>query len=144
MSVYIPVELRHQLRQRFRDCCAYCRTAENLSVVIFEMEHIVPRSRGGKTEFGNLCILCPTCNRYKSDLSAAPDPLTGELARLFHPQEQRWTEHFSWNADFTEINGLTSTGRATVAALRMNRPQLVRARRMWVTMQEHPPKHLQE
>ncbi|MEL6778294.1 MAG: HNH endonuclease, partial [Cyanobacteria bacterium J06597_16] len=29
--------------------------------------------------------------------------------------------------------------RATCAALRMNRPQLVRVRRMWVILGEHPP-----
>jgi hypothetical protein len=40
----------------FGDCCAYCRTAEHLTVVTFEYEHIVPRSAGGQTELENLCI----------------------------------------------------------------------------------------
>jgi hypothetical protein len=140
MSIYISVELRRRVRERFESCCAYCRTAEYLIVVTFEFEHIVPRSAGGETEFENLCISCPTCNRYKSDLSLATDPLTQESVALFHPQQQLWTEHFSWNADATQIIGLTPTGRATIAALRMNRPQLIRARRMWVAMHEHPPK----
>jgi len=140
MSVYISVELRRRLRQRFANCCAYCRTAESLIAVTLEFEHIVPHSAGGETEFENLCISCPTCNRYKSDLSSAPDPVTQEAVGLFHPQQQRWTEHFGWSADSTEIVGLTPTGRATIAALKMNRPQLIRARRMWVTMKEHPPR----
>jgi hypothetical protein len=139
MSVYISVELRRRLRERFGDCCAYCRTAAHLSVVTFEYEHILPRSAGGQTEFENLCLSCPMCNRCKSDLSSVPDPLTQEVVGLFHPQQQRWTEHFSWNADATEIIGLTPVGRATVAALKMNRPQITRARRMWVAMNEHPP-----
>jgi hypothetical protein len=139
MSAYIPVELRRRVRQRFGDCCAYCRTAERLTVVTFEFEHIVPRSADGETEFENLCLSCPSCNRYKLDLSLAPDPLTKEHVPLFHPQQQRWLDHFCWNADATEIVGLTATGRATVAALKMNRPQLIRARRLWIAMNEHPP-----
>ena len=39
----------------------------------------------------------------------------------------------------TEVVGLTAIGRATIAALRMNRSQLVRVRRMWGMMGEHPP-----
>jgi hypothetical protein len=80
------------------------------------------------------------CNRYKSDSSTATDPLTNTNVRLFHPQAQRWIEHFAWSADGTEIVGLSPTGRATIAALRMNRPALIRVRRMWVSLAEHPPK----
>jgi hypothetical protein len=58
---------------------------------------------------------------------------------LFHPQQNRWHEHFSWNEDGTQIVGLTPTGRATIAALKMNRQQMIRVRRMWVAMNEHPP-----
>jgi hypothetical protein len=49
-----------------------------------------------------------------------------------------WTDHFTWSEAATEIAGLTAVGRATIAALRMNRPQLIRVRRMWVAMNEHP------
>ncbi|MEP0883713.1 hypothetical protein NDI49_19350 [Trichocoleus sp. ST-U3] len=48
MSAYIPVELQRQVRTHFRDCCAYCRTAESLTVAIFEFEHIIPRSVGAE------------------------------------------------------------------------------------------------
>jgi hypothetical protein len=41
--------------------------------------------------------------------------------------------------DATEIVGLTSVGRSTISALKMNRPQLTRVRKMWVKMAEHPP-----
>ena len=40
MSVYISVELQKQIRHCFGDCCAYCRTAEYLTVTTFEFEHI--------------------------------------------------------------------------------------------------------
>lgn len=139
MSTYIPVELRRQIRDHFGDCCAYCKTAESLTVAIFEVEHIVPQSAAGPTAFDNLCLACPTCNRYKASRQQVEDPLTEQRVPLFHPQQQAWQDHFSWTDDATEIVGRTPTGRATIAALQMNRPQLIRVRRMWVTMGEHPP-----
>lgn len=140
MSAYIPIELQRQIRAWFANCCAYCRTAEALTVAIFEFEHIIPRWAGGETVFENLCLSCPTCNRYKAHRQTALDPTTGQSVSLFHPHLQVWTEHFAWSEDATELIGLTSVGRATVAALKMNRPQLTRVRRMWVKLAEHPPK----
>lgn len=42
MSAYIPVELQNKIRSHFGDLCAYCRTAEALTVTTFEFEHIIP------------------------------------------------------------------------------------------------------
>jgi hypothetical protein len=42
---------------------------------------------------------------------------------LFHPRTQRWEAHFARNDDFTFKVGLTSTGRATIAARQRNRPR---------------------
>ena len=139
MSAYVPVDLQRRIRAHFSGSCAYCRTVEKLTVAVFELEHIIPRSAGGKTVFENLCLACPTCNRFKANRTAAWDLSTQESVPLFHPQLERWSDHFAWNEDATAIVGLTPTGRATIAALRMNRPQLVRVRRMWVAMGEHPP-----
>ncbi|NMG20737.1 HNH endonuclease [Brasilonema bromeliae] len=139
MSVYIPVELQRRIRNHFADCCAYCRTAESLTVSTFEFEHIIPRSAEGETIFENLCLSCPSCNRYKASRQTAIDTITQQEVPLFHPQQQLWTEHFTWSEDGTEIIGLTPVGRATILALKMNRPQLTRVRKMWVKMEEHPP-----
>ena len=54
MSAYIPVQLQRQIRAQFRDCCAYCQTAEVLTAVTFEFEHIVPLAAGGQTKFESL------------------------------------------------------------------------------------------
>lgn len=139
MSIYIPVDLQRQIRARFANCCGYCRTAEFLTITIFEFEHIIPLSAGGETIFENLCLSCPSCNRYKGSRQTAIDPITDEEVRLFNPHLQAWTDHFTWSEDATEIIGLTSIGRATISALKMNRTQLIRARKMWVKMGEHPP-----
>jgi hypothetical protein len=139
VSVYISVELQKQIRHRFVDCCAYCHTAESLTVTTFEFEHIIPRSAGGETLFENLCLACPSCNRYKATRQTAIDTDTQEEVKLFHPQQQSWIGHFIWSEDATEIIGLTPVGRGTIATLKMNRPQLTRVRKMWVKMGEHPP-----
>ncbi|MGH1393152.1 MAG: HNH endonuclease [Trichormus sp.] len=139
MSVYISVELQRKIRAKFADCCAYCRTAEYLTVSTFEFEHILPISAGGKTSFENLCLSCPSCNRYKASRQTALDRETQQEVFLFHPQQQLWSEHFAWSEDVTEITPLTSVGRATIDALKMNRSQLIRVRKMWVKLGEHPP-----
>ena len=139
MSVYISVELHKKIRNHFANCCAYCRTAEALTVSTFEFEHIIPLSAGGGTVFENLCLACSSCNRYKATRQTAIDPNTQEEVKLFHPQQQLWIDHFAWSEDATEIVGLTSVGRSTISALKMNRPQLTRVRKMWVKMAEHPP-----
>lgn len=92
-----------------------------------------------ETALENLCLSCPTCNPFESDRVLAIDPETGEETALFHPHQHRWIDHFALNDDATEMVGLSPTGRATIAALKMNRPQKNRVRRMWVAMKEHPP-----
>ncbi|MGL5941950.1 MAG: HNH endonuclease [Waterburya sp.] len=139
MSIYIRIELQRQIRDRFGDCCAYCRTAEFLTAMTFEFEHIQPLSASGETVFENLCFACPSCNRHKSDRQTAIDSESGERVALFHPQQQVWTEHFAWSENGMEMKGLTAIGRATIELLQMNRPALVRAREMWVKLGEHPP-----
>jgi hypothetical protein len=139
VSVYIRAELKRQIRDYFGECCAYCRTAEFLTAMTFEFEHIQPLSAGGKSIFENLCFACPPCNRHKSDRRTVIDLDTGQQVTLFHPQSQIWTKHFAWDDPNTTIVGLTTVGRATITALEMNRPALVRARAIWVKLGEHPP-----
>ncbi len=84
MSVYIPIELQRKIRNYFSDCCAYCRTAEALTVTNFEFEHIIPLSAGGETVFENLCLACPSCNRYKGTRQTAIPILRMKLNYLIH------------------------------------------------------------
>ncbi len=107
MSRYISSALKQQIRSQFGDRCAYCQTAEALTVSTFEIEHITPLVAGGETEVGNLCLACPACNRHKATRPTAIDPDTQQPVDLFHPQQQTWAEHFAWSEDGTEILGLT-------------------------------------
>jgi hypothetical protein len=140
MSVYVPVNLQRSIRQQFNNTCAYCQTAEYLTVTTFEIEHIVPLSAGGQTLLENLCLACPSCNRYKAARQTAINPNTGQQEKLFNPQTQQWKYHFKWSEDGTEIMGITPEGQTTISALKMNRPQMIRVRKMWVKLGEHPPK----
>jgi 5-methylcytosine-specific restriction endonuclease McrA len=103
VSAYVPAALRRQIRAQFAQRCAYCQTAESLTVAIFEIEHIMPRSAGGETVFENLCLACPTCNRYKAHRQTIVASRLGQTVALFHPQRQHWVDHFAWNEDSTEI-----------------------------------------
>ena len=102
-------------------------------------DHIQPISKGGKTSLENLCLACRSCNEFKGSLTEAIDPLTGEALGLFNPLQQQWSNHFVWSQDGTKVEALTAIGRATIAALRMNNPVIVTARRRWVESGWHPP-----
>jgi hypothetical protein len=65
--------------------------------------------------------------------------VSGERVSLYNPRQHQWREHFTWNADFTQMVGLTPTGRATIARLGLNRPNVINLRRLLVAFQEHPP-----
>jgi HNH endonuclease len=141
VSAYVSVEIQRRIRSHFKDCCAYYRTAESLTVTTFEFEHIVPRFSGGETTFENLCLACPSCNRYKTIRQAGFDTVTQQDIALFHPHRQLWTDHFAWDEEKTLLIGRTPISRVTITVLKMNRPQLLRVRKMWVKMGEHPPNH---
>jgi hypothetical protein len=127
-----------QVARRARHRCEYCRAPEAIFNLQFEVEHIVPTSRGGLDEESNLALSCRSCNLFKSDEQAALDEATGEVASLFHPRQDRWDEHFRFDAEEGDIVGLTSVGRATVASLRMNRHLARAARKAWVQLDLYP------
>jgi hypothetical protein len=79
------------------------------------------------------------CNSYKAAKIQATDPLTDELALIFHPRQQIWLEHFAWSLDFSEVIGLTPTGRASIPALKLNRDGVVNLRRLLSQAGKHPP-----
>jgi hypothetical protein len=139
VSSYVSVKLRRRIRELFEDRCAYCQTAEALMGDIFEIEHIIPRAADGETVFENLCLSCPTCNRYKSDRVSFQQKPSDSKVELFHPQQSVWSNHFRWNDDATELLGVTPIGQATIDLLRINRQQMIRVRRMWVAIGVHPP-----
>jgi hypothetical protein len=58
---------------------------------------------------------------------------------LFNPRRQRWSRHFAWSKDFSQVLGRTAVGRATAAALHLNSPALINLRRALRAIGKHPP-----
>lgn len=135
----VPPALRQKIAELAEGCCEYCRTPERFAFSAFDMDHIISRSRGGTTEFGNLALACHGCNAHKHSRTAGLDPVAGDTVPFFHPRRNRWWDHFAWDDHFTMIIGLSPTGRATVEALKLNRFGLVNLRRALRQAGEYPP-----
>jgi 5-methylcytosine-specific restriction endonuclease McrA len=136
---YVPAALRRQIVASAGGVCEYCRSQARFSPQPFSVEHIMPHAAGGETSLKNLALSCQGCNGHKYTKRESMDPITLQTVPLFHPRQQRWSEHFAWSADATLIVGLTPTGRATVEALHLNRIELVNLREVLCAAQEHPP-----
>jgi hypothetical protein len=136
----VPTWLRERVSAQARHRCGYCLTAEAITGMPLVIDHLIPEALGGATEEDNLWLACSPCNLHKGDRITARDPLTEQWVPLFDPRRQVWAEHFRWTPTGDEIIGLTPTGRATVQAVRLNRPLLAHARRGWVRVGWHPPK----
>lgn len=138
-SEYIGIELRRRVAEQALHRCGYCLTQERVIGRPMEIDHLIPRSLGGPSTEENLWLACSLCNDHKSSRVLVVDPQSGALVQVFNPRAQSWKDHFEWSDDAARIDGTTITGRATVAALQLNRPSLVLARRLWVAAGWHPP-----
>ena len=59
-------EVREYLLEKWQRTCAYCK-AKNVPL---EIEHIVPKSRGGSNRITNLALSCVPCNQKKGNQTA--------------------------------------------------------------------------
>lgn len=135
----VTTALRQAVRERAGGCCEYCKSQARFATETFAVEHIIPRFADGQTVLENLALSCFGCNSHKHVKTSALDPQTGEEVPLFHPRLQQWAEHFTWSNDFTNVIGLTATGRATILALHFNRAELINLRQVLHRVGEHPP-----
>jgi 5-methylcytosine-specific restriction endonuclease McrA len=60
-------EVREYLLEKWERRCAYCGKKN----VPFQIEHVIPKSRGGSNRMPNLTISCEPCNTKKGTLTAA-------------------------------------------------------------------------
>ncbi len=94
MASPISPELRQSMLACAEYRCEYCLLPQAVALHRHEPDHIVPIQHGGATEADNLALACLRCNRYKGPNIGSFDPLTGQLAPLFHPRLQLWSQHF--------------------------------------------------
>jgi hypothetical protein len=135
----VSVTVRRAVAARAFFRCEYCQCPESFSPGPFCVEHIIPTAEGGSPGIENLAFSCSGCNGHKSDKLAALDSISGEVVALFNPRKSRWQDHFCWSDDGVTVLGITPTGRATIEALRFNRPTVKALRRLLVAAGEHPP-----
>lgn len=132
-------ELRALVVEQARDRCEYCLSPASYATQRLSVEHVLPRAKGGQTVFENLALACQGCNNHKYQHTEAVDPVSGLIAPLYNPRRDHWSNHFVWSADLLVLVGLTPTGRATIATLRLNRTGVVNLRRLLLGVGEHPP-----
>lgn len=72
--------------------CIYCgiqagesRGGRNLNRVDFSVDHLIPRSRGGKNGWGNTACACYTCNQRKGNRT----PHEAGMTLLWEPKTPR-------------------------------------------------------
>lgn len=129
--------LRRQVTERTGHRCEYCGLAQAGQEAAFHIDHVMPVKVGGSTSLDNLALACVSCSLRKGARSAALDPTTGEMVLLFHPRRDSWRTHFRWEG--VQVVGLTPTGRATVAALQLNRALAWAIRAEEARRGRHPP-----
>ena len=110
--------------------CEYCHAPEAAFNPAFEVEPSVPVVRKGEDAEPNLALSCRSCNARKSTRIHGLD--LEEVVALFHPRQDLWHQHFTADAEKAFVEGLTPTGRATVACLNMNSAAQCAARRHWM------------
>ena len=133
----ISPSLRAEVEHRAHRRCEYCRLSQLGQEAAFHIDHVVPRAAGGPTTLDNLALACVSCSLRKWAKQTAIDPDTGEELPLFNPRMDAWATHFRWDAE--RVLPLTPTGRATVAALAMNRPLIVAIREEETAGGRHSP-----
>src|SRR5690606_38554140 len=55
---------RQNIFKRDRSMCQYCGAREHLT-----LDHVLPKSKGGKSNWDNLVTACQRCNSTKGDLT---------------------------------------------------------------------------
>lgn len=135
----VPEDLSARVRAAAENRCGYCLTHQRYAMQVLEIEHLIPKTKGGTDDEENLWLACRLCNNAKSTQTHGYDPLTGRRVKLFNPRRQRWRRHFYWSEEGTRVNGRTACGRATVTTLKLNNEIALVVRRNWVSAGWHPP-----
>lgn len=65
IPLHRPRPSRKSIYERDKGRCIY--TGKQVSYGAFDLEHIMPRSRGGKDTFENLAVSCKDVNNFKGD-----------------------------------------------------------------------------
>ena len=62
---------KQTLLQRYGNVCYYCGVTTSKDKL--QMDHIIPRSKGGNNHISNLVLACSDCNEAKSNEFLLPE-----------------------------------------------------------------------
>ncbi len=65
-ELYGVKDIRSYIFDKFKHRCVYCGSTSNL-----EIDHIIPKSRGGSDRIDNLVLACRKCNNEKGNRTAS-------------------------------------------------------------------------
>lgn len=139
MSKKFSSVIQSEIRVRANYLCEYCHALEKWQYVAFTIDHVIPLTQGGDDSLDNLALACFHCNRRKGNLVSIKDLALGEDIPLFNPRRERRQDHFIWSADGRGIISLTAVGKATIAALDLNRERVIDIRQADILLKRHPP-----
>ena len=136
MTEYISSALHKLVVDRAGNCCEYCELSQLGQEASFHIDHVLPVAAGGRTVENNLALACVSCSLRKAVRQTAVDPQTGQDEPIYNPRRQNWSDHFRW--DGVQLVGTTATARATISALRLNRPIILAIRAEEILIGRHP------
>ena len=79
---------RKNIFERDQCTCQYC--AKKFSKSDFTIDHVMPRSRGGRDTWENLVLACVRCNIKKGNRT----PLEAHMPLLKEPAKPKWLPKF--------------------------------------------------
>ena len=110
-----PAFTRYNVFLRDEWHCQYC--AESFATKELTFDHVIPRSRGGRTAWTNIVSACRKCNTTKGSrlpnecgmypMRAPRQPSVYELqdlGRMFPPNSlhQSWTDYLYWDTELVD------------------------------------------
>ena len=136
MASDISEQLRAEVARRANHRCEYCLIHEDDAGFPRQLDHILSLKHAGSSTADNLAYACVLCNRHKGTDVASVEPRTGKVFRLFHPRQDRWSDHFQLVGEFIEPS--TEIGEVTVRLLRLNAAERIAERRILQALGRYP------
>lgn len=136
MADVVSQRLRHKVRSRAGDQCEYCLLPAWALLAGCEMDHVISRKHGGKTDQANLALSCARCNRAKGSDIGSMVCVGAQFSRLFNPRTDRWDEHLK--LDGARLVGRTIIGEVTIKLLRLNDEDRIMERMLLQRLGEYP------
>lgn len=88
---------RQNIYARDKYCCQYC--GRKFPVEDLSYDHVIPKSRGGKTVWTNIVTACMRCNRKKGGRT----PNEAKMRLIRKPTQPKWLPALRVTIGFREI-----------------------------------------